>query len=277
MGSKNINKIIYYLLLLTKKGVPKEKIIQISNDEIRCLTKEEIHIKKLINTFNHLFNNINQTFNKTIIKELYFLLTNELINENLLNEIIDLYYKNLDYSPYYLISILHLFIIEKFKSIDFAFVISEFIIFKKNKTLIIPLEYIKVEYRNAITSKNISELIKVFYEIEFKDKKIIPCKLNKEEIIQTIKTLKEELINQFLIEKIYLFGSFVKNTNNENSDIDFLVVFQNDLINFEKNNQIEKLKNYLSMKLECSVDVVDFTFALNELGKNEVESTIMII
>lgn len=46
MGSKNINKIIYYLLLLTKKTIPKEKIIQISNDEIRCLTNEEIHVKK---------------------------------------------------------------------------------------------------------------------------------------------------------------------------------------------------------------------------------------
>lgn len=208
---------------------------------------------------------------------MYFLLTNEIIDEDYLKEIIDLYYKNLDYSPYYLISILHLFIIEKIKSIDFAFIISEFIIYNKNKTLIIPLEYIKVKYRNAITSKNIFELIKVFYEIEFKDKKVIPCKFTKEEIIQIIKKLKEELINQFLIEKIYLFGSFVKNTNNENSDVDFLVVFQNDLINFEKNNQIEKLKNYLSMKLECSVDVVYFTFALNELGKNEVENTIMII
>ena len=57
---------------------------------------------------------------------------------------------------------------------------------------------------------------------------------------------QEELVNNYYIDKLYLFGSFAKGTNDENSDIDFLVILDEDLINIEKLEQISVLKEYLS-------------------------------
>lgn len=81
----------------------------------------------------------------------------------------------------------------------------------------------------------------------------------------------------FNISKLYLFGSFAKGTNNEDSDIDFLVILDDSLINIERLEQISLIKEYLSELFECSVDVLDFTFALRELGENEMEHIITLI
>ena len=88
---------------------------------------------------------------------------------------------------------------------------------------------------------------------------------------------KKYLVDTFHIRKLYLFGSFAKGTNNENSDIDFLVILDESLINIERLNQIELIKEYLSELFECSVDVLDFTFALKELGENEIEHALTLI
>ena len=50
--------------------------------------------------------------------------------------------------------------------------------------------------------------------------------MTKEYIINLIKTDKEMLSNRFGVEKIGLFGSYVKGTATEESDIDFYVVFK---------------------------------------------------
>ena len=61
---KKISKIMFYLLFLVDRKVPKAKIDQIINDEIKCLTDEEIYIKRLSNALNYVFNNVNQILSK---------------------------------------------------------------------------------------------------------------------------------------------------------------------------------------------------------------------
>lgn len=231
----------------------------------------------MVNSLNYLFNNINQEFDEEIIKALYYLFTNTLIDKTIANEIVKLYYKNIDNSAYYLSALVHLFIIKTTNNIEFAFIVSELIMLKKNKNVIIPRTYSHGDYTDAIVNKDLSLLVRLMFEMEYICNQKYPCKYSRAEVIKKIKLYKEYLIDTFNIKKLYLFGSFAKGTNNENSDIDFLVILDESLINIERLNQIELIKEYLSELFECSVDVLDFTFALKELGENEIEHALTLI
>ena len=50
--------------------------------------------------------------------------------------------------------------------------------------------------------------------------------MNKIEILDILKNKKQEIEQQFEVSKIGLFGSYAKDMQTENSDIDFYVEFQ---------------------------------------------------
>jgi predicted nucleotidyltransferase len=73
------------------------------------------------------------------------------------------------------------------------------------------------------------------------------------EILTFLRKNKETLKEKFFVTEIGLFGSFARNEQNENSDIDFLVVFETntpDLYSVEK-----KLKEYLKNHFNREVDI----------------------
>ena len=61
---------------------------------------------------------------------------------------------------------------------------------KKERCFLIPYEYIFKDYKKAIENNDISSLIRIFYDIELIKKEKRPCLLNKEEVIEKIKKLK---------------------------------------------------------------------------------------
>lgn len=73
------------------------------------------------------------------------------------------------------------------------------------------------------------------------------------EILTFLRKNKETLKEKFFVTEIGLFGSFARNEQNENSDIDFLVVFETntpDLYSVEKS-----LKDYLKNHFNRDVDI----------------------
>lgn len=279
MKYKTINKIIFNILNLLNLNIPKEKIDLIVNDKSKCLTKEEILIKRFSNALKYVYNNFNQTFNEEIINDLYYLLNYDLCDEKKNRSILTIYYENFDNSVYYFVAKIYYYIFNIFgeKQSVFAFIIIEFIMLKRNQSIIIPYEFSHENYKRAIINKNYDLLARFFLSIEYRINDVNPCKYTKKEIIEKVKQLKEDLKTKFNIRKLYLFGSFAKGSNNENSDIDFLVILDESLINIERLEQISILKEYLSELFECSVDVLDFTFALKELGENEMEHILTLI
>lgn len=275
--NKYIIKIMFYILLLLDYVIPNERIECIVNDEIKCLTNQELHIKRLFNALNYVFNNIKQIFNEEMLNIVYYLLTQSLLEKKIVEKIVMTYYENIDNSAYYLTTLIHTLIIDNTSNVEFAFIVSEFIMLKKKKTLLVPRDFVHNDYKNAILSKDFSLFVKLMLEMEYICENKNPCKYTKKEIIEKIKLHKKYLVDTFHIRKLYLFGSFAKGTNNENSDIDFLVILDESLINIERLNQIELIKEYLSELFECSVDVLDFTFALKELGENEIEHALTLI
>lgn len=77
--------------------------------------------------------------------------------------------------------------------------------------------------------------------------------LEKEDILQFLAFNKEELLTEFHLDKIGLFGSFSTNQHNSNSDIDLIVEFKpNTKKIYEKKAQLKQL---ISNRFNRDVDV----------------------
>jgi predicted nucleotidyltransferase len=77
--------------------------------------------------------------------------------------------------------------------------------------------------------------------------------LSSEEIIKFLKENQPYLRNKFSVIEIGLFGSFARDEQNENSDIDILVVFSQGTIDLYDKEQ--KLKEYLTNHFNRKVDI----------------------
>jgi uncharacterized protein len=73
-----------------------------------------------------------------------------------------------------------------------------------------------------------------------------------QEILSMLRELLPYIIQKYQVNSIEVFGSYVRNQQNSNSDLDLLVTFSiiPGLIKFLE------LKNYLSDQLEINVDLV---------------------
>jgi len=76
--------------------------------------------------------------------------------------------------------------------------------------------------------------------------------LNKEKILELLRKNREHL-QKFGVNKIGLFGSFVRGENRKQSDIDFLVEFESTMKNY--NNFIE-LAFFLEKIFEREIDLL---------------------
>lgn len=277
--SKFIINIIYLIMLFQDNKIVKERVYEIYYDKIKSLSYLESKIKNISNSYNYILNNINQPISEDLLNQSYYLMTCELLERNIVDEILRIYYKNVDCNPHSLAALLHLYITNNIakNNIEFAFLISNYVMLKKNRWFLMPYEYCHKDYKEAIKSNDLSSLIRIFYDIELVKKEKKPCLLSRDDVIQKIKGIKEELVNNYYIEKLYLFGSFAKGNNTEKSDLDFVVIFNESLINKEKNDIIKIMKNYLSNEFDCDVDLLDFSYALDTFDKSQMEYLITLI
>lgn len=266
-------------MLFQDNKIVKERVYEIYYDKIKSLSYLESKIKNISNSYNYILNNINQPISEDLLNQSYYLMTCELLERNIIDEILRIYYKNVDCNPHALAALLHLYIVKNISKnkVDFAFLISNYIMLKKDRWFLMPYEYCHNDYKEAIRNKDLSSLIRIFYDIELLKKEKVPCLLSRDEVIQRVKNIKKKLCDIYGIEKLYLFGSFAKGNHTENSDLDFIVIFNDLLINKEKNDMIKKVKEYLKSEFNCDVDLLDFSYALNTFDKSQMEYLITLI
>ena len=138
----NIN-LIYLVKRFINEAIIREKIKEIAFDRVVCLTEQELSLKRAVNSLNYIMNNINQPLKEEILIQSYFLLTNELLNKEIIDRVMKLYYKNIDVAPHSLAALLHLYITNNItkNNIEFAFLISNYVMLKKNRWFLMPYEY----------------------------------------------------------------------------------------------------------------------------------------
>lgn len=77
--------------------------------------------------------------------------------------------------------------------------------------------------------------------------------LTKEEIISILQQQKDLLRSKFYVKNIGIFGSFARNEANENSDIDFLVEFEEGNLDYYLIRR--NLNDFLTSEFKRKVDI----------------------
>jgi predicted nucleotidyltransferase len=94
--------------------------------------------------------------------------------------------------------------------------------------------------------------------------------MGKQEIIKIIRNSKPEMEAQYGVQRLGLFGSYVREKQSKRSDIDILVTFNRDIDLFE----FLDLREYLESQLRIKVDLVMESALKPAIGKrilSEVE------
>lgn len=141
--SKFIINIIYLIMLFQDNKIVKERVYEIYYDKIKSLSYLKSKIKNISNSYNYILNNINQPISEDLLNQSYYLMTCELLERNIVDVILRIYYKNIDVAPYSLAALLHLYITNNItkNNIEFAFLISNYVMLKKNRWFLMPYEY----------------------------------------------------------------------------------------------------------------------------------------
>jgi predicted nucleotidyltransferase len=87
--------------------------------------------------------------------------------------------------------------------------------------------------------------------------------MGKTEIFKIIKSNKPEIESRYGVQRLGLFGSFVKERQRKKSDVDILVTFNRDIDLFE----FLDLREFLEKKLGTKVDLVMATALKPTIGK----------
>lgn len=80
--NKQIINLIYFISKYYNEGIIQERIKDIHYDNLQCITKQEIEIKRFSNSCNYILNNIHQSFKEELFIQYYFLLTNKLFEND---------------------------------------------------------------------------------------------------------------------------------------------------------------------------------------------------
>jgi uncharacterized protein len=94
--------------------------------------------------------------------------------------------------------------------------------------------------------------------------------MGKKEIIKIIGNSKPEMESRYGVQRLGLFGSYVRGKQSKSSDIDILVTFNNDIDLFD----FLDLREYLEDQLHAKVDLVMESALKPAIGKrilSEVE------
>lgn len=280
IDTKYYYRFVEEVLKLRKINLPHERFKLIVLDEYKIETKEEGSVKSFADAYLYLLNNLNQVLTIDIIITTYYLLTKTKLNKKIAEKIITLFYLHYDETEHYLSALIHFTVLENVckKRIEFAFMLSNYIMIKRNETVLIPFKIIHRNYYESIKEKNINKLMYLFAQMERRIKfNIISNNISKYKIIDFIKEKQNEIRLRFGVLKLFLYGSFSKEKRVNISDLDLLIIYEENLLNFERKKNNEELKKYLKDKLSINIDLIDFTHAMKNLDKKEMENIITLI
>jgi len=87
---------------------------------------------------------------------------------------------------------------------------------------------------------------------------------SQKEILETLSRLNSELVKDYRVQRIGLFGSYARSEQRPGSDIDLLVAFADGADFFD----LARLKYFLEERLGHRVDIVPERALRNELKKS---------
>lgn len=287
---KNV-RFIELLFRFNDIEIAHDRIIEIAYNFDTPINDNEQKFKNYLLAYEYVINSNNNDMDINYLKKIYYLFKETELNEEIGINIISHYYAIDNCSKIEKAIIFHYFLDKIFQNEEMLFRIVFSLVFLTREMLKVGLSTFKMidfQYKEYLAAK----------ETYLETKNIIPTfilmeKIYKEEQTQsiqylenttelTIKDIKNailsisELLEKYKITYVLLFGSFTKNLQRTNSDVDLYINVIEDVSYKEKEKRIEVVKEVLCSKLNRYVDI-------QELGKpilinllKEIKNSILI-
>lgn len=268
-------KFIYNLFKKLNIPIEHEHFKQIAYDEIMCKSTLDKYMKNVYSAYTYLLLNTKTMFDSTLISKYYYIMFKKEIDDELALKVVTAFYKpynndNIERSISFLHQLLYLFreLKEEEKYIISLSLFNYSLIYHGYKELtdIDLKEYTKEELILKLEKENRQE--KSYYK-ELTD-------LSKKEIIQVLKK-DEEYLRKNNIETLILFGSFTREEQRIDSDIDLLVTFSDGISYIDKCNIIQMMKEEYKSKFKRYVDITELTNLVLDNYVKELQEYYIII
>lgn len=268
-------KFIYNLFKKLNIPIEHEHFKQIVYDEIMCKSTLDKYMKNIYSAYTYLLLNMKTMFDSTLISKYYYIMFKKEIDDELALKVVTAFYKpynndNIERSINFLHQLLYLFreLKEEEKYIISLSLFNYSLIYHGYKELtdIDLKEYTKEELILKLEKENRQE--KSYYK-ELTD-------LSKKEIIQVLKK-DEEYLRKNNIETLILFGSFTREEQRIDSDIDLLVTFSDGISYMDKCNIIQRMKEEYKSKFKRYVDITELTNLVLDNYVKELQEYYIII
>ncbi|MBQ9449244.1 MAG: nucleotidyltransferase domain-containing protein [Acholeplasmatales bacterium] len=249
-------------------------------NEREPLNNEEIKIKRYYDAYMYLLNNSKSVLDRRITNTFYYVLKEEIIDEQLNNKIINSYFYLSEYPPLEKAILFHQEIKEllvNYDNLDKMIIPLMFLnyVLVKYDIPSFKLSMVNINKYESLYGKNelalfISELIEydeAYTKEYFDNLKDISIK----DIYNIIKQDEEMLKTKYFVKNIILYGSYAKGLNRHDSDIDLLVKLDEDLLYNDRLNIVKELKDYYTNIFNRFVDIREIGQYLSDEFLNETK------
>ena len=264
---KKIASIIEKMLRHLGYDFLHDRYKEIVYSESKCVTEEEHYIKNLYDGFIYLLNNKKTTITNNFLKKFLYIITDKIYDDYLLSSIAKYYFDLSECSPIEQAVDMNIYIYQKLINEKDILLISymffSLILVKHDIPCIqITRKYI-IKYEDLLKNNKKEEMYSFIYkliiEAKYMDKTYYQnlTPLTYDEIYKTIKGQEAYLKEEYKVEGVVLYGSFVKGINRYDSDIDLLVKVSGNMTYEMKKKKLENMKEYLTNLFNRFVDIVE--------------------
>jgi len=254
--------------------------------EIEAVTFREEKYKNLYDGLMYLLHNKKSPFSKELLSKFFYIIYKKEMDESLLIRITSKLFFINDLPIIEKMVEFHLFIYQELKDLEeeertiISLMFMNYILVRHN----IPcIQLLKVDINKYLkcreeyfSENNKINIFMFFCELlkkgKYQDKDFYKNLryLDFHDIFQVIEKEKELLMKKYKIKHLYVYGSFAKNTQRIDSDIDFIARFSLDLTFDEKIKYIQELSEHYKDIFNRYIDFHDIGDYLNDAFLKEV-------
>ena len=276
---KSYYRFVEFVSLLVGNGLNHERYKLISLDLIEAESKEEQFAKHLADSYLYILSNIKQSLSPHILNKCYYLLNETLLTENIINKILSCYYRHINediivQTIYLQKTILKTDIEQR---IPLSFILSNYLLLKNDHQPLIPYRHTFDQYLANININDDETWLELITSMIEKEHCNNYSQIDKDEFISLIKGELPNIKNKYHISFLALYGGIVKGILTSSSDVDLLIQYDEQLLDFERSQNTLLLKQYLKDITHLDIDIIDFSHALHHLDINEMNNIVVLI
>lgn len=260
-------------------GQNHDRVKKVCYNEDAPNSEIEERVKSSYDAFIYLLTNCKSPLTNRIVNAFFYLYFGKAIEESVALRITTRFFDYLDKEPLETASYFHLDVYDELdfcgeeEKLNISLMFFNYVLAKNNIPVLrfLPNEIskyqeLKQDFRNGKKELLLEFLFNLVINGKTQDKQYYKNlrKLDVNEIYAILKADESQIKNLFDIKHISIFGSFAKEINRIDSDIDLLMSFSLDLTSEQKQESIKQFKKLYCVKFDRFIDISETSEYLND-------------